>query len=72
LPGLALGILFALLVLQWIGRLKSEIVPFALGAWITAFCLSMIAYDFWTDSLWAASALTGFAFALLQRPNSRN
>jgi exopolysaccharide production protein ExoQ len=67
IPGLALGILFALMILHRTGRLKPDIMPYALGAWMAAYCLSMISYDFWTDSLWAAFALTGFAFALLDR-----
>lgn len=67
LPGLILGITFALLVLHRISRLKPALIPFAAGAWVAAFCLAMIAYDVWSDSLWAAFALTGFAFALLQK-----
>ena len=39
LPGLALGIIFAILVLQRIGRLNPRLVPFAFGAWVAAYCL---------------------------------
>ena len=67
LPGLVLGIAFAFLTLRKAGRLDPRLVPFALGAWTACFCLSLIAYDFWTDSLWGAFAMTAFAFALLQK-----
>lgn len=66
-PGVAFGILFALHMLLRTGRLKPALAPFACGAWMAGFSLAMIAYDFWTDSFWAAFALTGFAFALLHR-----
>lgn len=76
LPGLALGIAFAYLTLRHASRLSPPLVPFAFGAWVAALCLSLIAYDFWSDSLFGAFALTGFAFALLdyrqQRFISRN
>jgi O-antigen ligase len=66
-PGLALGLIFALLTLRQASRLSRPLIPFAYGAWIAAFCLSLVAYNFWTDSLFAAFAFTGFAFALLDR-----
>jgi O-antigen ligase len=65
--GLAAGGLMALLVLYRASKLKPSLVPFAYGAWMASFCLAMIAYNFWSDSLWAAFALTGFAFAMLQK-----
>jgi O-antigen ligase len=67
LPGLALGLAFAFLTLRQITRLSTPLVPFALGAWTAALCLSLVAYNFWTDSLFAAFALTAFAFMLLER-----
>ncbi len=68
IPGLILGIALAFLLLLAACRLRPALVPFALGAWVAGFCLAMIAYDFWSDlSLWAAFALSGFAFALLQK-----
>jgi O-antigen ligase len=67
LPGLALGVAFALLTLRQAGRLRPPLVPFAYGAWVAALCLCCVAYNFWTDSLFSAFALTGFAFALLDR-----
>ncbi len=72
LPGLALGVIFGWMTLQRAGRLDSVLTPFALGAWAAAFCMTMISYNFWSDSFWAAFALTGFAFALQQKhPNQR-
>lgn len=65
LPGLALGLVLACWTLKKAMSLSPSLVPFALGAWATAICLSLIAYNFWTDSLFAAFALTGFAFSLL-------
>jgi len=67
LPGLAFGLIFAFFMLNRAGRLPHSLMPFAMGAWMAAFCLAMISYNFWTDSLWSALALTAFAFALLQR-----
>lgn len=65
IAGLIFGIIFALFTLHRAGKLPATLTPFALGAWAAAFCISMIAYNFWSDSLWAAFALTGFAFCLL-------
>ncbi len=67
LPGVALGIAFTLLTLRKAYRLDPKLVPFALGAWAAGMCLAFVAYSLWTDSLFAAFALTGFAFALLER-----
>lgn len=66
-PGLALGVVFALLLLRQAGRLSPPLVPFALGAWMAALCLSCVAYNFWTDSMFATFALAALAFALLDR-----
>lgn len=66
-PGIVLGIGFALLTLRQASRLSPPLMPFAYGAWMAAVCLSCVAYNFWTDSMFAAFALTGFAFALLDR-----
>lgn len=67
LPGLALGLAFAFLTLGKAGKFDPRLVPFTLGAWAAALCLSLMAYDFWTDSLWAAFAMTALAFLILQR-----
>lgn len=67
LPGLILGLLFALWVLRGAWRLPSFLRPAALAAYGLTFWLTMTAYNFWTDSLWSAMALTAFAFLVLQR-----
>lgn len=67
IPGMALGLLFAYWTLRKARGVSPALVPFAFGSWIAALCLSLTAYDFWTDSLFAAFALTGFAFSFLNR-----
>lgn len=64
LPGLALGVAFSLLMLKKAAGLPLDRQPFALGAWMAALCLGLVAYDFWTDSLLAGMALTATAFSL--------
>ncbi len=71
LPGLALGLAFAALTLGKTGRMDRSLVPFALGAWAAAYCISLVAYNFWSDSLFAAFALVGLAFSLLQDKNTK-
>jgi exopolysaccharide production protein ExoQ len=66
-PGLMGGVALALLTLHKASTLNAKIAPFAIGSWVAALCLSLCAYDLWTDSMYAAFALTGFAFAMLQR-----
>jgi O-antigen ligase len=65
IPGLMLGIAFAWMVLRRISQLEHRLIPYALGAWTAALCLSLVAYNFWTDSLWGCFALTGLLFGLL-------
>jgi O-antigen ligase len=72
LPGLVLGILFVLMLLRRTERLDVRLQPFALGALAAAVTISMVAYNFWTDSLFAAFALTAFLFAGLQRQARTN
>ncbi len=74
--GPVLGVVFALLMLRRASRLPRSLVPFAFGAWTVAFALSLVAYDFWSDSLLAAFALTAFAFSVaakrLEKPDHEN
>jgi len=67
LPGLALGLGFAFVMSSKAYHLDAKIRPFALGSYAAALTLSLVAYDFWTDSLFAAFALTGFAFSVINR-----
>lgn len=65
--GVIFGLLFALLTLRQAGRLAPPLVPYAYGAWVAALCLSLVGYDFWTDSILAGFAMTGLAFSILDR-----
>jgi len=65
LPGLIIGIAAAIAVLRNIARLAAPYVPFAMGAWAACLCISLVAYSFWDDSLFALFALTSLAFILL-------
>jgi O-antigen ligase len=68
LPGLVLGYVFALALLHKASQLPAKIAPFALGAWSACLCISLVAYNFWSDSLFATFALTALAFTLLKQP----
>lgn len=48
-------------------RLPPVLRPYALACIVFIACLLLTAYNLWTDSLWAAMALTAFAFAVLGR-----
>lgn len=67
LPGLVIGLCFAALTLVLVNNIKPPFRPFAAGAWIACFVLSLVAYNFWTDSLFCAFALTGTLFGILNR-----
>jgi O-antigen ligase len=66
LIGLILGFTFALYILHKAALYPSTIRPFAFGAWVAAWSISLVAYNFWTDSLFAMFTLTSFAFILLK------
>jgi O-antigen ligase len=67
IPGLALGIIFLLSILRRIAKLHSSLQPFALGAFTAAVTVSLFGFDFWTDALWSAFALSSCAFGMLQQ-----
>ncbi|MBV8061501.1 MAG: O-antigen ligase family protein [Alphaproteobacteria bacterium] len=67
LPGLAIGLLFTALTLVMVKKMKPHLMPFAAGAWVASLTLSLVAYSFWTDSLFCAFALTGTLFGILNR-----
>jgi len=64
-PGLALGLAFAWLTLAQAARLEERLRPYAFGAWMAGLSLSLVAFNYWSDSLFACFALTGFTFSLL-------
>jgi len=63
--GAGAGLLMMGLVLHRIWHLPAKLRPSGAAAFIYVFCLLMSAYNFWTDSLWAAMALTCFAFLVV-------
>ena len=65
--GLAFGIAFLLWTLRRIGRLPKKLQPFALGCFAAAVTVSLFGFNFWTDALWAAFALSAFVFGMLER-----
>jgi len=65
--GLVMGMVFLLLTLHRAAALPAPLRPFAFGAWVAALILTLFAYNFWTDSLFAAFALTAFAFGGLRQ-----
>jgi O-antigen ligase len=67
LPGLALGVVFALLMLHKASCFPRPIVPFAFGAWTAALAISAVAYNFWDDSLFSLFALTALSLKMLSR-----
>ena len=67
IPGLMLGFTFALLMLHKASAFPKAIAPFAFGAWTAALAVSLVAYNFWDDSLFSLFALTALAFKLLAR-----
>jgi len=72
LIGLVLAVAFLLLVLRSASNLPASLRPFALGGWAAAVTVSMFGFDFWTDALWAAFALSAFAFGMLQQQIERS
>ncbi len=67
LLGLVIGIVFLLWTLRRIGRLQKELQPFALACFAAAVTVCMFGFNFWTDALWAAFALSAFVFGMLER-----
>ncbi len=65
LPGLALALALMLLSLRAACRLPSGLRPFAIGAWMATMTICLSAYDFWSDSLFSAMALTACACGIL-------
>jgi hypothetical protein len=61
-PGLALGTMFLLFTLHKSASLPAQLRPFALGGWMAAIIVSLVGFNWWTDALWAAFALSAFLF----------
>ncbi len=71
LVGLAFGALACFWLLRSVWKLDAFFRPFALAALAAGFVLLLAAYNLWTDSLWAAFALTIYLFASLGNCQSR-
>lgn len=69
--GLLGGVALALAVLALTRRLDRALQPFALAAFCVGLGLALVAYNFWTDSLLAAFALTAVWFACLNAKELR-
>lgn len=67
IPGVVFGTAFALWLLWRCGRMPARLRPFAYGAWVAALCVSLVAYNFWDDSLFSLFALTMLSFRSLSR-----
>ena len=65
--GLALGAAIAIALLQKATRFIAPIIPFALGSWAAALCISSVAYSFWDDSLLSLFAMTMVALIILNQ-----
>ncbi len=74
-PGLVLGAVFALFLLWRCASLPPRLRPFGYGAWVAALCVSLVAYNFWDDSLFSLFALTMLSFRRLAQgasPSARS
>ncbi len=65
--GLAFFAVAALGLLKGLQNLPQSLRPYALACFGLVLSLLLFAYNFWTDSLWAAMALTMLAFAAVGR-----
>lgn len=75
LPGVLLGLAFALLILRRAANLTPALRPFAYAAFVIALAVASSGFEITTDSWWAALAASGALFALFNRglalPNPR-
>jgi O-antigen ligase len=67
LPGVLLGLGFALLVLRRAYRCDAALRPFAYAAFTMAMAVASSGFEITTDSWWAALAASGALFALFAR-----
>jgi O-antigen ligase len=69
-PGLVLGVVFALFTLKKAGLMSRPLAPFAMAAWAGCFVLALCAYDFWTDSLFSMFFLLALCFVWAENHTS--
>ncbi|MBY0428002.1 MAG: O-antigen ligase family protein [Alphaproteobacteria bacterium] len=65
--GLAMSAIIAVTLLQKAARFASPVIPFALGTWAAALCISSVAYSFWDDSLFSLFSMTMVALIILSK-----
>jgi O-antigen ligase len=67
LPGVLLGLGFALLVLRRAARLPAALRPFGYGTFVLAMAVASSGFEVTTDSWWAALAASAGLFGLFSR-----
>jgi len=67
LPGVLLGLVFALLVLRRAAHLTPALCPYAYAAFVIAMAVASSGFEITTDSWWAALAASGALFGLFNR-----
>lgn len=67
LPGVLLGLAFALLVLRRAAQLPPALRPFGYAAFVVALAIASSGFEITTDSWWAALAASGALFSLFAR-----
>lgn len=67
LPGVLIGLAFALLILARIRRLAAALRPAAYATYVMAMGIASLGFEITTDSWWAALAASAALFALFDR-----
>ncbi len=70
-PGLVLCLLFLMLLVQKANAMPASLRPFAFGGIAMSVVVCLFGFDFWSDSLWSAFALSAFVFGVLQQNGER-
>jgi len=67
IPGLVLCLLFLISLVEAATALRPPLRPFAYGGLAASIVICLFGFNFWTDALWAAFALSAFVFGVLQQ-----
>jgi O-antigen ligase len=70
--GVALGLVFALLVIWRVWRMPKPYRPFGLACATSVFVIALASFDLASDSWWAVLAATATLFAILPKPAAGN
>ncbi len=71
IPGLAICLFFLLMLVQMAAALRPSLRPFAFGGLAASIVICLFGFNFWTDALWSAFALSAFVFGILQQNGER-